>query len=248
MYRATTGTVISSEIHVFKQYRTNFGDSALTLYNGIMGTNTVFGDELLPASMTYTEYNRKQCAQFMEGLLKLLLRAVEMDLAYLHLDPRTAASVHNHTSDWETRLHSVRRKMLKTDSIIVSKYHEQSGDDKHYQRDCGGFLKFRSNGHNISVASKDKTFSQADLNEAKSIINHVHDNEAVHLHRPKDHVVHRFVDAHHTYDSFNAKAKNGCSPYAAAGVVDNKAKPSYKASPNRLYLKQAYYHYIHVFG
>lgn len=295
MYKATTSRTIASEMHNFKNYRSTFGDSALTLYNGIMGTNTVFGDELLPASMKFTDYNRKQCARFMEGLLRLLLRAVEMDLAYLQLDSKTAASVPSHTTEWKRRLDSVRGKMLHADATIVSKYHEQSGkdidrystdhpashmsdhdfannmyqslatkyhwrdwmviayddvsgDDKHYQRECGGYLKFRSNGRNIVVASIEKTHSHASSTEAKSIINSVHDNDSVHLHRPHDHVVHRFVDARHAFDTFNSKAKSGCSTYAAAGVVDNKANPSYKAAANRLYLKHAYYHYIHVFG
>ncbi|XP_076117710.1 uncharacterized protein LOC143085319 [Mytilus galloprovincialis] len=294
MYSAPTIALAGEKDLFITNYESDFQNSGIKLYEGVLNVGNVFGDGLLIPCMKFTLYDRKKCGTFSSGILKLLLRAAEVELAYLQVKG-LSKNVPYHTSQWKSRLYQIRSVMSHADSTIANKYHDQSGadidkyaldhstnnmnnhdfannlysflakkyywrdwlviaykdvtgDDKHFQHECSGHLKFRDRGRNIVVASVDKRKSHMDLNAAKTVVNSVTDHTSHQQHRPVHQTVYHRFNAHEAYDTFASAAKSGCSPYAAVGVVQNGASPSYAAAPGRFVLRNAKYNHIHIFG
>ncbi|XP_063425391.1 uncharacterized protein LOC134708837 [Mytilus trossulus] len=294
MYSAPTSALAGEKVLFVTNYESDFQNSGIKLYDGVMNVGNVFGDGLLIPCMKFTLYDRKKCGTFSSGILKLLLRAAEVELAYLQVKG-LEKNVPYHTSQWKSRLDDVRSAMSHADSAIANTYHDQSGsdidkyaldhstnsmnnhdfanglynflaekyywrdwlviaykdvtgDDKHYQQACSGHLKFRDRGRNIVVASVDNKKSHVDLKAAKAVIFDVTDHTSHREHRPVPKTVDRRFNAHEAFDTFPSAAKSSCSPYAAAGVVQNEASPSYAAANGRFVLRNAKYNHIHIFG
>ncbi|CAC5415618.1 unnamed protein product [Mytilus coruscus] len=60
-------------------------------------------------------------------------------------------NMNNH--DWANNMYNTLATKYYWRDWMVIAYDDVTGADKHYQRECGGFLKYRSNGRNIVVAS-----------------------------------------------------------------------------------------------
>lgn len=112
-------------VHSFENTCTN---CALDLYHGIMGMNKGLSDDILQTAMTSLQYNRPKMQTFMLGLLKLLVLAVNNELAYRKLQFSDANYLYT-KRQWETRLHNVTTKMGNTNQIIKTKYHNQAESD-----------------------------------------------------------------------------------------------------------------------
>ncbi|CAC5362785.1 unnamed protein product [Mytilus coruscus] len=72
-------------------------------------------------------------------------------------------SMNNH--DFANNLYNFIAKKYYWRYWLVIAYKDVFGDDKHYQHECSGHLKFRDLGRNIVVASVDKRKSHMDLNK-----------------------------------------------------------------------------------
>ncbi|CAC5365739.1 unnamed protein product [Mytilus coruscus] len=295
MYQAPSNALNGEKQLFISNYESDFQNSGIKLYDGVMNAGNVFGEGLLIPCMKYTQYDRRRCGTFSSGILKLLVRAAELELAYLQLKG-LSENVDYHTKQWKSRFDHVRSAMSHADATIAAKYHDQStididryaldhpgdkmnnhdwannmynfltqkyywrdwmvisykdvtGGDKHWNRACGGYLKFRNHGRNIAVASVDKRTRHLDMTKAKAVVNAVHDHTSHKGHcRPHCGTIYTRVDSHSAYETFPTVAKDHCSPYVAIGVIDNGAAPTYKADSSRLVLRNERYNHIHVFG
>ncbi|XP_052092943.1 uncharacterized protein LOC127729024 [Mytilus californianus] len=295
MYQAPTNALAGEKQLFISNYESDFQNSGIKLYDGVLNVGRVFGDGLLVPCMTYTKYDRRKCSEFSSGILNLLLKSAELELAYLQLKG-LSSNVDYHAKQWKTRIDQVRSAMSHADRTIASKYHDQSnaeidryaldhpgdkmnnhdwannmynslsrkyywrdwmvisykdvtGDDKHWNKVCGGYSKFRNHGRNILIASVDKRTRHLDNTKAHSVVNAVHDHTSSKGHcRPHCGTVYHRIDSHTAYDTFPAEVKDHCSPYVASGVIYNDAQPSYKAAANRLVLRNDKFNHIHVFG
>jgi hypothetical protein len=123
-------------------YESDFQNSGQKLYDGIMNSNNVFTESLGEAAMQYTENDRKKTQVFMLGLLKLLLQASKIELAYLKA--KGFDSVYELTkTEWVQKISKVRSKMSYIDNLVASKYHAQS--DKDIERYAGDHSNLHNN-------------------------------------------------------------------------------------------------------
>ncbi|VDI17695.1 Hypothetical predicted protein [Mytilus galloprovincialis] len=101
---------------------------ATELYNGIMGVNKGFSDDILQAAMETSKNDRPKMQTFMLGLFKLLVQGITNELAYhnfVHGDDDYLA----YKKQWKGRLVNITAKMHKINDEIKSKYHEQAEKD-----------------------------------------------------------------------------------------------------------------------
>ncbi|CAC5372190.1 unnamed protein product [Mytilus coruscus] len=222
MYQAPTNALHGEKKLFIRNYDSDFQNSGIKLYEGVINAGHVFGDGLLVPCMTYTHYDRRKCSEFSSGILNLLLKSAELELAYLQLKGLSSHNIDYHAKQWKTRMDHVRSAMSHADRTIVSKYHDQSnadidryaldhpgdkmnnhdwannmynslsrkyywrdwmvisykdvtGGDKHWNKVCSGYSKFRNHGRNILIASVDKRTRHLDNTKAHSVVNAVHD-------------------------------------------------------------------------
>ncbi|ESO96691.1 hypothetical protein LOTGIDRAFT_174733 [Lottia gigantea] len=128
IYTFSSGAVKTAVSTFVDNFKTVYQDSGTKLYDGIMNEGQMFGDGLFSAVVKHTEYDRGKSQTFMLGLLKLLMKAAKLELAYHQLKGHTAA-LHDYQNVWNTRFTHIRSKMMSTDNYIVSQYDTQSGKD-----------------------------------------------------------------------------------------------------------------------
>ena len=78
--------------------------------------------------MQYTENDRKNTQMFMLGLLKLLMQAAKIELAYLKAKGFDAVYDLAKT-EWVQKISRVRSKMSYIDNLVASKFISQSNKD-----------------------------------------------------------------------------------------------------------------------
>ncbi|CAC5389181.1 unnamed protein product [Mytilus coruscus] len=101
---------------------------ATELYNGIMGVNKGFSDDILQAAMETSKNDRPTMQTFMLGLFKLLIQGITNELAYQKfVHGETACIIYR--KQWKVRLFNITTKMQKINEEIKSKYHEQAEKD-----------------------------------------------------------------------------------------------------------------------
>ncbi|CAC5422719.1 unnamed protein product [Mytilus coruscus] len=107
MYQAPSNALNGEKQLFISNYESDFQNSGIKLYDG---------------------YDRRRCGTFSSGILKLLLRAAELELAYLQLKG-LSENVDYHTKQWKSRFDHVRSAMSHADATIAAKYHDQSTID-----------------------------------------------------------------------------------------------------------------------
>lgn len=101
---------------------------ATELYNGIMGVNKGFSDDILQAAMETSKNDRPKMQTFMLGLFKLLVQGITNELAY-HYFVHGENDYEIYRKQWKDRLVNITTKMQKINKEIKSKYHEQAEKD-----------------------------------------------------------------------------------------------------------------------
>ncbi|ESO96687.1 hypothetical protein LOTGIDRAFT_239244 [Lottia gigantea] len=122
IYTFSTGAVKIVTSTFVDNFEAVYKNSGLKLYDGIMNEGRLFGGGLFTNVVKQTKYNRGKSQTFMLGLLKLLMKAAKLELAYHQLKGHTAA-LHDYQNVWSTRFSHIRSKMMSIDSSIVSHHH-----------------------------------------------------------------------------------------------------------------------------
>lgn len=122
-------SIRDSQKKYFKQaYESTCTNCALNLYNGIMGINKGLSDDILQTAMTSLQYDRPRMQTFMLGLLKLLVLALNNELAYRKFNYSDSNYLYT-KYQWESRLYNVTRKMRTINELIPTTYHNQAEKD-----------------------------------------------------------------------------------------------------------------------
>lgn len=109
-------------------YQSGYRDSGTKLFTAFMQDHGVISQGLLRPAMEYTRNDRQKMRTFMLGILKLLLMAAKVEIAYLGaVDYNAVVPFYIH--DWEIRIEQVKEKMIKTDIDLKNVYLAQSISD-----------------------------------------------------------------------------------------------------------------------
>ena len=97
------------------------------LWHGMAGSG-ILSDQIPSTAMKYLDYDRKKVQILMKGVFSLILKGVEIELAYYMLKGD------NHTynarlSAWEQNVIKVVDKMLNYDQKVANEWKDQSGKD-----------------------------------------------------------------------------------------------------------------------
>ena len=211
MYEVPQSAVKNRKILFVNHYHSDYQNSGFKLYHALIGKQGTFQENLGTSVMRYTKNDRKLTQGFLLGIMKLLLQAVKIELAYLQVQ-RFDNNVVFMKKKWEKRFKEVTSNFEAVDLIVKKKYHVQAGIDttdlavksrwmtnkqfaaelfkmlkgKYYWRDwivlvynqvsgwknqavsqCGGLVKFRTQGRNIVIASRDRNHTVMDLKRAE---------------------------------------------------------------------------------
>ncbi|CAH1778812.1 unnamed protein product [Owenia fusiformis] len=121
-----TSAPASNRTYVFKMaYENGFHLTPTTLYLAILNEQGVFQEDLGHAVMRYTENDRRDTLDFLLGVMRLVLRAVRIELAYYQLN--NFKEIHQAKKKvWETRIQEIRSNFDNIDKEVKNKYMEQS--------------------------------------------------------------------------------------------------------------------------
>jgi hypothetical protein len=217
IYEISKSGVKNRKTIFVNHYNSDFQNSGTKLYNALINTRGTFQVNLGTSVMRYTKNDRKLTQGFLLGIMKLLLQAAKIELAYYQMQ----GFVHNVVfmrKKWEKRIKAVKSNFEAIDRSVKYKYHVQAGIDttelavkkkwmsnkrfakalykmlakKFYWREwivliyneiwgwknhcvsaCGGHVKFRTQGRNIVIASRDQNHSVMDLRRAERDMNNV---------------------------------------------------------------------------
>ncbi|CAH1802461.1 unnamed protein product [Owenia fusiformis] len=150
LYTTTPPTANSKQIFIVN-YNSVYQLSALKLYQAITQNQGVFQENLGRSVMRYTANDRKKTQDFLLGILRLLLQAVEIELAYYHVNGFEALAETN-TATWNTRIQTVKSNYETIDRAVRDKYYEQAGVDiRKFSADMYGqsHEKFVTDGYNM---------------------------------------------------------------------------------------------------
>ncbi|CAH1802460.1 unnamed protein product [Owenia fusiformis] len=109
-------------------YNSVYQLSALKLYQAITQTHGTFQENLGKSVMRYTANDRKKTQEFLLGTLRLLLQAVEIEIAYYYVSGFEKLAETN-TELWNTRIQEVKRNFEAIDKAVKNKYLDQSAKD-----------------------------------------------------------------------------------------------------------------------
>lgn len=109
-------------------YQSGYRDSGTNLFRAFMQDHGVISQGLLRPAMEYTRNDRRKMRTFMLGILKLLLMAAKLEIAYLGAVDYNAV-VPFYIQDWENRIEQVKEKMIKTDIDLKDVYLAQTISD-----------------------------------------------------------------------------------------------------------------------
>ncbi|XP_071177266.1 uncharacterized protein [Mytilus edulis] len=109
-------------------YDSDYQNSGKKLYDAIVNNQNIFQDNLGTSIMLYTKYDRRKTQIFLLGVMKLLLKAVTVELGFLQIKQYNR-NVDYMKSQWQIRIQQVRRKFEDFDQQCVSNYQSQSGKD-----------------------------------------------------------------------------------------------------------------------
>lgn len=98
------------------------------LYNGIMGINKGFSDNILQTAMVTSKYDRPMMQTFMIGLFKLLIQGITNELAYRKFVHGEINYV-SYRRQWAVRLFNLTAQMQRINEETKSKYHTQAEKD-----------------------------------------------------------------------------------------------------------------------
>ena len=105
-------------------FESDYQNSGTKLYEAIMNQNYLYGSGVLQSVMEYTRYDRPKYQVFTLGLVKLLLMASKLEIAYYELKGYHENSQY-YESIWNGRLDDVRRAIKRGDDRIVTESQEQ---------------------------------------------------------------------------------------------------------------------------
>lgn len=126
-------------------YQSGYRDSGTKLFTAFMQDQGVISQGLLRPAMEYTRKDRRKMRTFMLGILKLLLMAAKVEIAYLGaIDYNAVVPFYIH--DWEIRIEQVKEKMIKTDIDLKNAYFAQSNSD---------IDRFSQNNTNLRLSNQD---------------------------------------------------------------------------------------------
>ena len=211
IYEISKSGVKNRKTMFVNYYNSDFQNSGTKLYHALVLKHGTFQVKLGTSVMRYTKNDRKLTQGFLLGIMKLLLQAAKIELAYYQMK----GFVHNVVfmrKKWEKRFKKVKSNFEAIDRSVKKKYHVQAGIDttnlairkkwmsnkrfakalfemlakKYYWRHwivliyndiwgwqnhcvstCGGHIKFRTQGRNIVIASRDQNHSVMDLRRAE---------------------------------------------------------------------------------
>jgi len=211
IYEISKSGVKNRKTIYVNHYNSDYQNSGLKLYQAVIHNQGTFQENLGTSIMRYTKNDRKLTQGFLLGIMKLLLQAAKIELAYLQVQGYDK-NVKFMRGKCEKRIKAVKSNFKSIDTSVKEKYHVQAGIDttdiavkkkklsnkrfakalfkmlakKYYWRDwivlvyneiwgwenhcvsaCGGHIKFRTQGRNIVIASRDRNHSVMDLKRAE---------------------------------------------------------------------------------
>ncbi|CAH1802277.1 unnamed protein product [Owenia fusiformis] len=135
----TGGAPAANRKQVFiTHFESDYQLSGLKLYNAIVHTQGTFQENLGESVMRYTKNDRKKTRDFLLGIMRLLIQAVKIELAYYKAKGfETIAE--QRKQEWETRIRTVKSNFEQVDRTVTDRYHNQSlVDIKKYTADNTG--------------------------------------------------------------------------------------------------------------
>lgn len=126
-------------------YKNGYIDSGTKLFTAFMQDHRVLSQGLLRPAMKYTRNDRGKMRAFMLGILKLLLMAARVELAYLGaVGSDLIAPFYIH--QWQIRTEQVQEKMKAIDLEMKNVYYSQSLSD---------IDRFSMNSRNLRLSNHD---------------------------------------------------------------------------------------------
>lgn len=130
-------------------YKNGYVDSGSKLFTAFMQDHGVISQGLLRPAMKYTRNDRGKMRTFMLGILKLLMMAAKVELAYLGVkgyDSLVPFYIHQ----WQVRIEQVKEKMKAIDLELKNVYLPQSLKD---------IDRFAMDSNNLRLSNQNYSFN-----------------------------------------------------------------------------------------
>lgn len=120
---------MNQQLQIFAiNYENGYDGSGSKLFTAFMQDHGIISQGLLRPAMNYTRNDRGKMRTFMLGILKLLMMAAKVELAYLGVKDYDSL-VPFYIHQWQIRIEKVQEKMKAIDLELKNVYHPQSLKD-----------------------------------------------------------------------------------------------------------------------
>ncbi|XP_063448967.1 uncharacterized protein LOC134728324 [Mytilus trossulus] len=129
IYKVRKGAVENRKLIFTVNYDGDYQNSGSKLYDAIVEKHGTFQEDLGTSVLRYTDNDRNKTQVFLLGVMKILLRAVKIELGYLLVKGFTI-NAEFMKSDWEKRIQEVTAKFEQIDDQCANvNYRPQSGKE-----------------------------------------------------------------------------------------------------------------------
>ncbi|CAH1792696.1 unnamed protein product [Owenia fusiformis] len=109
-------------------YESDYQNSGLKLYHAIVNRQGTFQENLGESVMRYTKNDRKKTQEFLLGVMRLLMQAAKLEIAYLTVY-KYETMAKERVEIWEENIRIVKSNFEQIDLAVTKKYHDQSEVD-----------------------------------------------------------------------------------------------------------------------
>ncbi|CAH1802061.1 unnamed protein product [Owenia fusiformis] len=128
LFYNTSGTASEKQQTFINVYDNNYATSGSKLYLMTVGEGGTFIENLCESIMKKTKYDRKETNDYLLGVLKILLQAIRLELAYYGMQGLNT-TYETRKNEWDRRITQVTEMFEKTDEDVINAYHTQSKED-----------------------------------------------------------------------------------------------------------------------
>ncbi|CAH1772246.1 unnamed protein product [Owenia fusiformis] len=129
LYRGNgTGEAANRKQAYIDEFDNNYQQSGINLYHAIVNKHGTFQENLGESIMRFTDYDRKKTQDFLLGILRLILNAAKIEIAYYNVKQFNSIA-EERKSEWETKIQRVKSEFEHIDKTVIHQCHSQSKKD-----------------------------------------------------------------------------------------------------------------------
>ena len=119
IYEVPKTAVENKKIIFVNHYDSDYQNSGTKLYQAVIHKQGTFQENLGTCVMRYTKNDRKLTQEFLLGIMKLMLQATKIELAYLQIKSYDQNAIFMRTK-WEQRIKAVKSNFAAIDRSVIN--------------------------------------------------------------------------------------------------------------------------------